>query len=172
MPLKVSVWNVRTLLRENDGGRGPRRKTALLPHELDLYSIDIAALSETRLSGELEGSITEGSCSIVWHGYLEGQVRQHGVGLALKTSHMRGIIEEPDYISERLMTLRVLLVRGEHMLIISAYLPTLMSEDDQKDHFYNSLDTALRKACPKDKIIILGDSMLELAQELISSERY
>ena len=52
------------------------------------------------------------------------------MGLAIKTSHLRCIIEEPDYISERLMTLHVPLVRGEHML---------------------------RKTCPKDKIILLGD---------------
>ena len=90
MPLKVASWNVRTLLGENDGGRGPRRKTALLAHELDRYSIDVVALSETRLSGE--GSITEGSYIIFWRGYLDGQVRQHGVSLVI--SHMRGYIEE------------------------------------------------------------------------------
>ena len=153
MPLKVASWNVRTLLGENDGGRGPRRKTALLAHELDRYSIDVVALSETRLSGE--GSITEGSYIIFWRGYLEGQVRQHGVGLAI--SHMRGYIEEPNYVSERLIPLCIPLVRGEHMLVISAYAPTLTAEEDQKDHFYIALDTDLMKACPKDKIILLGD---------------
>ena len=43
------------------------------------------------------------------------------------------------------------------MLVISAYAPTLTAEEDQKDHFYIALDTDLMKACPKDKIILLGD---------------
>lgn len=155
MPLKVASWNVRTLLGEDEGGRGPRRKTALLAHELERYSVDVAALSETRLSGE--GSVTEGNYTIFWRGYPEGQARLHGVGLAIKTSHMRGIVEEPNYISERLMTLRVPLVRGEHMLVISAYAPTLVADEDQKDIFYSALDSVLRKASPKDKIVLMGD---------------
>ena len=65
--------------------------------------------------------------------------------------------EEPNYVSERLIPLCIPLVRGEHMLVISAYAPTLTAEEDQKDHFYIALDTDLMKACPKDKIILLGD---------------
>ena len=50
---KVSVccWNVRTLLDRNEVSR-PERRTALVAKELARYHIDIAALSETRLSGE------------------------------------------------------------------------------------------------------------------------
>ena len=58
MPLKVATWNVRTLLDGVGSGGAPRRKTALLSHELGRYDIDIAALSETRISEE--GSIREG----------------------------------------------------------------------------------------------------------------
>ena len=155
MPLKVASWNVRTLLGENLGGRGPRSKTALLAHELDRYGIDVAALSETRLSGE--GSVTEGNYTIFWRGYPEGTPRQHGVGIAIRNCHLRGIVEEPNSVNERLMTLRVPLVRGEHMLVISAYAPTLMADEDQKDLFYHALDSVLRKACPKDKIVLMGD---------------
>ena len=56
--MKIATWNIRTLLGDIDGRTGPRRKTALLAMELARYSIDFAALSETRLSGE--GSISEG----------------------------------------------------------------------------------------------------------------
>ena len=70
---------------------------------------------------------------------------------------MSKVTEEPNYISERLMTLRVPLVRGEHMLIISAYAPTLATDDEQKDTFYDALDSILRKANSKDKIVLLGD---------------
>ena len=45
----VASWNVRTL---QDTGLGARRRTALFACELARYSIDIAALSETRLPDE------------------------------------------------------------------------------------------------------------------------
>ena len=151
----MASWNIRTLIGDNDGGNGPRRKTALLASELDRYSIDVAALSETRLSDE--GSIIEGNYTIFWRGHPEGKPRQHGVGIAIKNTHLRSVSEEPNYINERLMTLRVPLVRGEHMLIISAYAPTLAADDEQKDKFYDALDYVLCKACKKDKIVLFGD---------------
>ena len=70
-------------------------------------SVDFAALSETRFSGE--GSIVEGDqndgYTIFWRGYPEGYPRQHGVGLVIRNCHLRKIEEEPTFISERLMTL-------------------------------------------------------------------
>ena len=121
--------------------------------------MDFAALSETRLSGE--GSITEGDVengyTIFWRGYADGQPRQHGVGLAIRNRHMKSIEEEPNYISERLMTLRVPLARNENMLFICAYAPTLVADEDKKDEFYDDLDRVLRAANPRDKIVLLGD---------------
>ena len=157
--LKIVTWNVRTLLEDTDGGTGPRRKTALLASELARYSVDFAALSETRLSGE--GSIVEGDqndgYTIFWRGYPEGQPRQHGVGLAIRNCHLRKIEEEPSYINERLMTLRVPLERNQYMLLIAVYAPTLMAEEDKKDEFYEDLDRVLRAANIRDKIVLLGD---------------
>ena len=50
----VASWNVRTL---QDTWLGARRLTALIACELARYNINIAALSETRLSAE--GSLVE-----------------------------------------------------------------------------------------------------------------
>ena len=60
MPLKVSACNVKTLLGENDGGEAQNWATPTQTRSI--HSIEIAALSETRLSGE--GYITEGSYTI------------------------------------------------------------------------------------------------------------
>ena len=128
-------------------------------HELCRYSVDFAALSETRFSGE--GSITEGDpkdgYTIFWRGYSEGEPRMHGVGLAIKNIHMKNIDEEPNFISERLMTLRVPLVKNDHLLLICAYVPTLVAEENVKDQFYEELDRVLRRADGRDKIVLLGD---------------
>ena len=144
---------------DTTGGEGPRRKTAILAHELERYSIDFAALSETRLSGE--GSIIEGDSkdgyTIFWRGYADGEPRQHGVGLAIKNSHMESIDEEPHYHSPRLMTLRVPLAKGEHMKIICSYAPTLVADEEIINQFYEDLDNAIRRTDKNDKIILLGD---------------
>ena len=83
---------------------------------------------------------------------------------------MDKIVEAPTCISERLMTLRVRgrvigdsqggtlnLVKGEYVTILSCYAPTLTSEDEQKDLFYEELHTALSETKKEDKIILLGD---------------
>ena len=59
MPLRITTWNMRTLLAAWTEVLAQGEKTALLAHELGMYSVDILALSETRLLGER--SITEGS---------------------------------------------------------------------------------------------------------------
>ena len=53
IPLSVGTWNVRTLLdlSKNKNER-PERQIALVAKELARFNIDIAALSETRFSGE------------------------------------------------------------------------------------------------------------------------
>ena len=49
--MKLACWNVRTLVDDNLTQR-PERRTALIAHELKRYSLDIVALSETRLRGD------------------------------------------------------------------------------------------------------------------------
>ena len=150
---------MRTLLDGRDPEGGPRRKTALVAHELDRYNIDIAALSETRLSGE--GCMVEGErghdYTIYWRGYPSGEPRMHGVGLAIRSQLLRGTSEEPTYVNERLMYLKMRLVKNEHATVIAAYAPTLAADTDDKDQFYDQLDAILRSINRKDKIILLGD---------------
>ena len=132
--MKFGTWNVRTMLDTGENAR-PHRRSALIALELERYGVDIAALSETRLSGE--GSIIEvgGGYTFFWKGYPEGQSRQHGVGLAVRTELMDKITETPTCVSERLMTLRVPLIKGQHATILSCYAPTLTSEEETKDNF-------------------------------------
>jgi hypothetical protein len=67
--LRFGTWNVRTLLDDAGGMDRPRRRTALVASELGRFNIDIAALSETRLSGE--GSLSEHGegYTFFWRGY-------------------------------------------------------------------------------------------------------
>ena len=152
--LKLANWNVRTLL---DGGDRPERRTAIVAQQLAAYDIDIAALSETRLSGE--GSLTEvgQGYTYFWRGVPEGQPRVHGVGLAIRNKIVNSLTELPVGHSERLMSVRVPLARSKYMTIISAYAPTLQAEEEVKDQFYCALTQLLQRVHREDKLWILGD---------------
>jgi len=73
---------VRTLLYTD---RTTRRRTALVGLALQQYDIDIAVLTESRLSES--GSLTEPNSeyTFFWSGLPTGQRRMHGVCMAIKT---------------------------------------------------------------------------------------
>lgn len=132
--------------------------------ELSRYNIDIAALSETRLLDD--GSLTEEGMgyTFFWKGYPPGGQHLHGVGLAIKNTLLPRLTETPVGISERLMTLRIPLVKNRFTTLLSAYAPTLPSESEAKDCFYQSLDEALRRIPKWDKIFLLGDFNARVGQ--------
>ena len=103
---------------------------------LAAYSIDIAALSETRLSGE--GSLNEvgQGYTFFWRGVPDGHPRIHGVGFAINNNIVSSLTELPVGHSERLMTVRIPLEKSNYMTLISAYAPTLAATEETKDEFY------------------------------------
>ena len=104
--LVVGAWNVRTLL-DRAGNDRPERRTALIGKELSRYSIDIAALSETRFADE--GQLTEAGCgyTFFWIGRPADEPRTAGVGFAIRNSMLPKLENLPKGINERLMTLRI-----------------------------------------------------------------
>ena len=83
--------------------------------------------------------------------------RIHGVSFAIKTTLLNSLPETPSGISERLMTLRIPLTRSRHVTLISAYAPTLTSDENIKDAFYDLLERTLQNIPHTDKILLLGD---------------
>lgn len=154
---------MRTLLDLADNER-PHRRTAIIAHELKRYGIDIAALSETRLSEE--GSLTEvgEGYTFFWKGLPEGVQRNYGVAFAIKTSMLVSVQQKPVGISERLMSWRIPLTNSRYATLISAYAPTLDSEDEPKDRFYSQLHTLFQSIPRDDKVILLGDFNARVGQ--------
>uniref|UniRef100_UPI00398F0602 uncharacterized protein n=1 Tax=Pristiophorus japonicus TaxID=55135 RepID=UPI00398F0602 len=154
--LLLGQWNVRTLLDRADTTR-PEKRTALIARELQRYNIDIAALSETRLTEE--GCVSElgSGYTFYWKGKAENENRIYGIGIAVKTSLMQQFPNLPEGINERLMKLHFPLNAKCHITIISAYAPTLPSPDEMKERFYEDLDRLVRSTPAGDKLIILGD---------------
>jgi len=155
----VAAWNVRTLQDQplnTDCDRPPRR-TALVSRELSRFDVDIAALSETRFPGE--GKLTEDQFgyTFFWKGKAEDEPRIHGVGFAIKNHLVQKHSLCPIAISERITTLRIPLERGSFLTIIAVYAPTLTSDENVKEEFYQSLSQQLSRVHDTDRLILLGD---------------
>ena len=153
--LNVAAWNVRTLLDRKESSQ-PERRTAIVARELARYNIDIAALSETRLSEEDQLTERGAGYTFFWKGKAVGVKREGGVGFAVRTELINQL-EQPHGISDRIMYLRAPLSCGRYMTVISVYAPTLVSSQESIMGFYQDLWDCV-KAIPKaDKILMLGD---------------
>jgi len=142
----------------------PERRTALVTKELQRLNIDIAALSETRLSEEDQITEESSGYTIFWKGKPNGVRRDGGVGFAVKTS-MVDQIEQPTAISDRLMKLRIPLSCGRFVSILSVYAPTLQASDIDLNSFYESLSETVRAIPCDEKVIILGDFNARVGKE-------
>ena len=127
--LTIAQWNVRTLL-DREGADRPERRTTLVAMELAKYNIDIAALCETRFSES--GSLNDFEYSFFWSGKPEGQSREAGVGLAIKKDIVTKLNEMPRPVSDRILTMRLLLSKDNFASIISVYAPTMTNPDKNK----------------------------------------
>lgn len=149
-------WNVRTLY-DSDASACPERRTALVARELLRYGIDVAALSETKLSGEGQLSEQVPGYTFFWMGKSEDDRREAGVGFAVKTCLLSKLDGQPRGISERIMVMRLCLARGQYATLLSVYAPTMTHTEDSKASFYDSLRNCLKSIPQHDKVILMGD---------------
>ena len=153
--INIGCWNVRTLLDIEKSNR-PERRTALVTRELQRLNVDIAALSETRLSGEDQLTEEGSGYSLFWIGKPKGEYRAGGVGFAIRSALLDNI-ESPCVITDRIMKLRIPLSCGRYASIFSVYAPTLQSSDEDISDFYRALANSTSSVPLSDKLIILGD---------------
>ena len=153
---RIGSWNVRTMrpgLSEDLQAIDDARKTAVIDRELHRLNIDIAALQETRLPEN--GSLKEEHYTFFWQGKSADEPREQGVGFAVRNSLLQ-MIEPPTDGTERILKLRLSTVEGL-VNIICVYAPTLLATVETKDHFYESLDTALSTIPASEHIYVIGD---------------
>ncbi|XP_063897949.1 uncharacterized protein LOC135118842 [Helicoverpa armigera] len=154
--MTFGAWNVRTLI-DNDGNLCPERKTAVVARELARYNVDVAALSETRLADQGELEEIGGGYTFFWKGRPQSERRLAGVGFAIKSTIVKKLPECPQYISDRIITLRLHLPNDNYLNVISVYAPTMSNEDSVKDQFYEELSQCLTSIRSSEQILLLGD---------------
>lgn len=133
----------------------PERRSAIFARELRRFKVDIAALSETRLAEEGQLKEEKGGYTFFWKGKAADEPRNHGVGFAIKNRLISQLSKSPVGINERLMTLRLSLSNNQMATAVSAYAPTLDSQDEDKETFYATLDQVLSNVPKEDKILLL-----------------
>ena len=160
--LNVAAWNVRTLLESR---RRAERPSAVVARELARYRIDIAALSETRVSEYTSFEEVGGGYTFFLQGLPKDRRREYGVGFAIRTELLPVLDNKfPVGVNERLMTMD-LDIEGGRVHLISAYAPTLSSNNAIKDRFYEELDDLIRRVPYSDKLLLLGDLNARVGQD-------
>ncbi|BHF68642.1 hypothetical protein SprV_0301167900 [Sparganum proliferum] len=155
--LTLAAWNVRSLL-DNPRSKQPERRTALAARELARYKVDIAALSETRFSEQGQLEEVGAGYTFFWSGRRRTERRDAGVAFAIRSDLVGRLPCLPQGINDRLMSLRLPLLRGgKFATIISAYAPPMTSPVAARDKFYEDLHALLATVSKADKLIVLGD---------------
>ena len=129
------------------------RKTAVINNELLRLQIDIGGLQETRLAES--GCLKESDYTFFWHGKKEEEVREYGVGFAVRNSLLDKVLLD-NTGTERLLSMRLNTSDGP-LNLLCVYAPTLTAPDDIKDIFYNQLKSTIKGYEKQEPLIILGD---------------
>ncbi|ESN94337.1 hypothetical protein HELRODRAFT_164162 [Helobdella robusta] len=120
--LNLAAWNVRTLLENSDRHE---RRTAIVACELACFKIDIAALSETRLSDASQFEEKGAGYTGFSQGHPAGKARTCGVGFAIRSKLIKSVCQTPHGILPRLMKMQLSLEGGHTATLINCYAPTL-----------------------------------------------
>ncbi|BHF73860.1 hypothetical protein SprV_0401694400 [Sparganum proliferum] len=145
--------------QDNPRSKRPERSTTLVARELARNKVDIAALSETRLSEQGQLEEVGVGYTFLWSGRPRTERRDAGVAFAIRNDIVGRLPCLSQGINDRLMSLRLPLRRGgEFATIITAYDPPMTSSEavsrDKFDEDLHALPATVSKAV---RLIVLGD---------------
>ena len=145
--IRVGCWNVTSL---NDD----MRQQSVL-NEFVRYKLDILALSETRLTGNGESTLSNGAISrtLLYSG--DNQRHIYGVGFLLSQKASESLLAFRA-VSDRICVADFRATTGTAS-VISVYAPTESSSDSDKDDFYDSLNDVISSLPRGNIVMICGD---------------
>ncbi|XP_068243595.1 uncharacterized protein [Palaemon carinicauda] len=151
-PLRIATWNVRTLYKTG--------AAKVLEHELDKNKIDIAALQEIRWTeiGKLEQEK-----GVILYSRRDDGYPVEGAGFYLiKRAH--GALMEFTPISSRIAKIR-LKAKWFHIMILCLHALTEITDDDEKDEWYDHVQTEIDQIPRHNVLLILGDMNAKIGKE-------
>ncbi|XP_047988405.1 uncharacterized protein LOC125228012 [Leguminivora glycinivorella] len=138
--MRLATWNLGSLT-----GRGTE-----LSDVLKRRCIDACCLQETRWKGS-KSRILGNGYKLLYHGTTNGR---NGVGIVLSEKFTQRILHV-ERVSDRLMAVKIALEGQPCTNIISAYAPQANCSEDDKDAFWEDLNTFISEI-PEDESLYLG----------------
>ena len=131
------------------------------------YNLRILGLCETRWNGIGQTRLASGD-TIIYSGQEEGQPHMYGVGLLMTPEAKRSLLSwEP--ISSRILKARFN-SKGRKVTIIQCYAPTNEALMEDKEDYYEQLQTTLDCVPRRDLIVVMGDMNAKVGKENESRE--
>lgn len=141
--MKIGTWNVRSITGKEEE----------LVEEMEKQQIEILGITETKKKGNGMKRIHKGYW-IFWSGVKETEGARGGVGLIIKPTRLKDIINE-EYISERLLRIEMKLLREETWNVIIAYGENDDARKEEKDKFFEEVQKAIDDG--GESILVMGD---------------
>ncbi|KYO38647.1 hypothetical protein Y1Q_0023362 [Alligator mississippiensis] len=154
--LNFGTWNVRTLIN-NPKSDCPEKQTAIVVQELARHNINIAAVSKTQLAEEGQLREVSRGYTFFWKRKPNHDPCIHRVGFVFRNKIADILPELSLSVNERLMTLHLHFSQNQRATVISAFAPTLHSDEEVKEGFYSDFDNILASISRDNKVILLGD---------------
>ena len=126
---------------------GKSREIACIMHR----RITIACVQETKWEGGKAKEIGEGF-KLYYHAISRAR---NGIGIILSKEWQNKILEIKR-ISDRIMMMK-LVAENTMLNIISVYAPQVGCPQQEKDHFWENLETTLRRIPLHEELVIGGD---------------
>ena len=156
--LNVATWNIRSL--SLTGRRGAGHAEVLL-QKCKVLGCDVIGLQETRRPGQTEFAAAGYRVFCSGVDGSTGRAGQHGVGLAVKESIIRGATWTQELTNERLMSMTFNLTgKSNAITFVVGYGPTdtVSNTREQKDMFWADLESAVSRVPSSDYLFVLKDA--------------
>ena len=112
-----------------------------------------AVLQEIRLLSN--ASLRDQDYTFFWQEKDPDEPRLHGLGFAVRNSLLSGV--EPPSSGRGCIPFHHLLTSLGPVIILSIYIPILCSLAENKDEFYEELESSIREISATEHLYLLGD---------------